>query len=129
MNNTWLIIGIAHIGFLLWFIVGYKIGKIVMNKGKSKTHTSPILEEFFKPDFKTLIRKDTGEYAVYLNGHMYTSEIPTLLAQTATMELLEEVYELDLGKVMVILEKKDKIDWSQYEIIGIHIIKEVNLKQ
>lgn len=97
-------------------------------KNKAKTHTSPILEEFFKPDFKTLIRKDTGEYAVYLNGHMYTSEIPTLLAQTATMEGLKEVYQLDLDKVLATPDPEYLIDWNQYEIIGIHVIKETNLK-
>lgn len=68
---------------------------------------------------KTIIKKSTGEYAVYLSGDMWTSEIPTLLAPTATMDAIKFIHKNSYKD-----QKKYSIKWSDYEIINVKVIRE-----
>lgn len=75
-----------------------------------------------KNRFKTLRRKDTKEFAVYMETCMGLCELPTLLANTATIEGLKGYHEdFVLEKYRHKIDPQDEIEWDKYEIIELEI--------
>ncbi len=70
--------------------------------------------------FKTLRRKDTKEFATYQGSHMGISEIPTILANTATIENIKGYHE-DFVVPKHNIDPEDIINWNDYEIIELEI--------
>lgn len=71
---------------------------------------------------KTLRRKDTKEFASYEGSYIGVSQIPTILAETATMEGLKEYHEICLEKRMFLIDPEDEWDWNDYELVDVEIL-------
>lgn len=68
---------------------------------------------------KTLRRKDTKEFAVYMETFMGICELPTLLANTATIENIRYYHtEFVLPKHKIL----DEIFWDDYELVDVEIL-------
>lgn len=64
---------------------------------------------------KTIIRKDTKEYVTYYKGAMWTSELPTILAGTATLDAIKKLHD------QYHPENRDDITWDDYKMVEVEL--------
>lgn len=67
-------------------------------------------------NMKTLRRKDTKEFAVYMDESIGLCELPTILANTATIEGLKNYHE-EFVLPKHTINPQDEIIWGDYEMI------------
>lgn len=70
---------------------------------------------------KTLINIHTNAYCCWMDGHIYTGEIPQLLPETATLELMEQYDENFWSKQEI--KPDDRINWADYKLIEVEVVR------
>lgn len=70
---------------------------------------------------KSLINKSTNEYCCWMDGHIYTGEIPQLLPDTCTIKLMKEYDDLYWSKQSV--KPQARIDWDEYNLINVTVLR------
>lgn len=67
---------------------------------------------------KTIIKKSTGEYVIYREGHFYTSETPHIYSQGFGLEAL-----------LLLVPPKLSYNLEDYEVIEVIVTKKENYEK